>query len=49
MSGGMISLDCGVPIWDRFYVARPLVIIGTTEPDGTIDLAPKHLAGPVSW
>jgi flavin reductase (DIM6/NTAB) family NADH-FMN oxidoreductase RutF len=45
----MISLDCGVPIWDRFYVARPLVIIGTTEPDGTIDLAPKHLAGPVSW
>lgn len=49
MSGGMISLDCGVPIWDRFYVARPLVIVGTTEPDGTIDLAPKHLAGPVSW
>lgn len=49
MSGDMISLDCGVPIWDRFYVARPLVIVGTTEPDGTVDLAPKHLAGPVSW
>ena len=34
MSGDLISLDCSVPIWDRFYVARPLVIVGTTEPDG---------------
>lgn len=49
MSGDLISLDCAVPIWDRFYLARPLVIVGTTEPDGGFDLAPKHLAGPVSW
>jgi flavin reductase (DIM6/NTAB) family NADH-FMN oxidoreductase RutF len=49
MSGDLISLDCSVPIWDRFYLARPLVIVGTTEPDGEFDLAPKHLAGPVSW
>ena len=40
MSGDLISLDCAVPIWDRFYLARPLVIVGTTEPDGGIDLAP---------
>ncbi len=49
MSGDLISLDCAVPIWDRFYLARPLVIVGTTEPDGEFDLAPKHMAGPVSW
>jgi len=49
MSGALISLDCSVPIWDRFYLARPLVIVGTTEPDGGVDLAPKHMAGPVSW
>jgi flavin reductase (DIM6/NTAB) family NADH-FMN oxidoreductase RutF len=49
MSGDLVSLDCSVPIWDRFYVPRPLVIVGTTEPDGGVDLAPKHLAGPVSW
>ena len=49
MSDELIRLDCAVPIWDRFYVARPLVIIGTVDPSGAVDLAPKHLAGPVSW
>ena len=27
----------------------PLVVIGTTEPDGSHDLAPKHMATPVGW
>jgi flavin reductase (DIM6/NTAB) family NADH-FMN oxidoreductase RutF len=49
MSDELISLDCDVPIWDRFYIARPLVIVGTIDPSGAVDLAPKHLAGPVSW
>jgi flavin reductase (DIM6/NTAB) family NADH-FMN oxidoreductase RutF len=49
MSDELISLDCAVPIWDRFYIARPLVVVGTTDPGGAVDLAPKHLAGPVSW
>lgn len=49
MSGRSISIDCTVPIWDRFFLVHPLVIIGTTEPDGTVDFAPKHMAGPVSW
>jgi flavin reductase (DIM6/NTAB) family NADH-FMN oxidoreductase RutF len=49
MSEELISLDCAVPIWDRFYVARPLVIVGTVDPSGAVDFAPKHLAGPVSW
>jgi flavin reductase (DIM6/NTAB) family NADH-FMN oxidoreductase RutF len=49
MSEDLINLDCAVPIWDRFYLARPLVIIGTVDLGGTVDFAPKHLAGPVSW
>lgn len=49
MSGTPIALDCTVPIWDRFYLVHSLVIVGSLEPDGSIDLAPKHMAGPVSW
>ena len=45
----MVSLDCGGPIWDRFYLVAPLVLVGTIEPDGSLDLAAKHMAGPVSW
>ena len=49
MSETPIALDCTVPIWDRFYLVHSLVIVGSREPDGSIDLAPKHMAGPVSW
>jgi flavin reductase (DIM6/NTAB) family NADH-FMN oxidoreductase RutF len=49
MSVQRISLDVGHPIWDRFFTVSPLVIVGTREPDGGHDLAPKHMAGPVSW
>jgi flavin reductase (DIM6/NTAB) family NADH-FMN oxidoreductase RutF len=44
-----VPLECSVPIWDRFYLVRPLVVVGTVEPDGTMDFAPKHMAGPMSW
>jgi flavin reductase (DIM6/NTAB) family NADH-FMN oxidoreductase RutF len=30
-------------------MVAPLTIVGTREPDGTYDLAPKHLAIPLSW
>ncbi len=43
-----LDLDAG-PVWDRFFLVAPLVIIGTTEPDGASDLAPKHLAMPMGW
>lgn len=45
----LIELDLSEPIWDSFFMVAPLVVIGTTEPDGTTDLAPKHMAGPMSW
>jgi flavin reductase (DIM6/NTAB) family NADH-FMN oxidoreductase RutF len=30
-------------------MVAPLTVVGTREPDGTYDLAPKHLAMPLSW
>ena len=37
------------PIWDRVFMVFPLVIVGTKEADGSYDLAPKHMAMPMSW
>lgn len=44
-----VSLPMDKPIWDRFFTVSPLVIVGTMEADGNHDLAPKHLAIPMSW
>jgi flavin reductase (DIM6/NTAB) family NADH-FMN oxidoreductase RutF len=45
----LVSLGVEHPIWDRFFQVAPLVIVGTKEPDGGYDLAPKHLALPMGW
>lgn len=45
----MIPLDLEHPVWEQVYMVAPLTIVGTREPDGTYDLAPKHLAIPMSW
>ena len=45
----LVSLDVRRPIWDRFFTVAPLVIVGTREPDGAYDLAPKHMATPMGW
>jgi len=45
----LIELDTGESIWERFFSVFPLVVIGTREADGRDDLAPKHLAIPMSW
>lgn len=42
-------LDVSHPIWDRFFWVSPLVVVGTREPDGSYDLAPKHMATPMGW
>lgn len=44
-----LELDTSTPIWDRFFVIAPLVLIGTREADGSLDLAPKHMAMPMGW
>jgi flavin reductase (DIM6/NTAB) family NADH-FMN oxidoreductase RutF len=45
----LVELDVSRPIWDRFFWVAPLVIIGTREPDGSHDLAPKHMVTPLGW
>ena len=44
-----ITLDTKTPIWDRFFTVAPLVLIGTTDADGALDLAPKHMVTPMGW
>lgn len=44
-----ISLETDQPIWERFFTLAPIVLVGTLEADGTPDIAPKHLAIPMSW
>jgi flavin reductase (DIM6/NTAB) family NADH-FMN oxidoreductase RutF len=36
-------------VWDRFFTVAPLVLVGTREPDGRFDLAPKHMVLPLGW
>jgi flavin reductase (DIM6/NTAB) family NADH-FMN oxidoreductase RutF len=45
----LIELDTASSIWENFFTVFPLVVIGTREADGGDDLAPKHLAIPMSW
>lgn len=44
-----VELDVRQPLWERFFMVAPLVLIGTREPDGRFDLAPKHMALPLGW
>jgi flavin reductase (DIM6/NTAB) family NADH-FMN oxidoreductase RutF len=44
-----VRLGVDRPIWSRFFSVAPLVIVGSKEPDGTYDLAPKHMAMPLGW
>jgi flavin reductase (DIM6/NTAB) family NADH-FMN oxidoreductase RutF len=36
-------------LWERVFTVAPLVIIGSKDPDGAHDLAPKHMALPLGW
>ncbi len=44
-----VALDTERPIWDRFFTVAPLIVIGSREPNGEYDMAPKHMATPLSW
>jgi len=47
-SGGWVEVSTATPIWGRFFLPSPLVLIGTKEGEG-FDLAPKHMAMPIGW
>ena len=44
-----VELDTSKPVWDRCFMVAPLVLVGTKDEDGTLDLAPKHMAFPMGW
>lgn len=44
-----MNLPTDAPIWGRFFTVSPLVIVGSREPDGGHDLAPKHMAMQLGW
>lgn len=46
---GVVALDTSVPVWEQFFSVAPLVLIGTREADGSLDLAPKHMVTPMGW
>jgi len=43
------SINLEHSVWERIYTVAPLVLVGTREPDGHADLAPKHMAFPLGW
>jgi len=45
----LVELDVNESIWERFFWVAPLVLVGTSEPNGSHDLAPKHMAIPMGW
>ncbi len=45
----LYSLPEGESPWNLTWTVAPLVLVGSLEPDGGHDLAPKHLAMPLSW
>ena len=42
-----VVLDLDGPALDHVFRVAPLVVVGTREEDGAIDLAPKHMVTPV--
>ena len=46
---GLLNLPIDESLWSRFFTVAPLVVVGTKEPNGQFDLAPKHLAIPMGW
>lgn len=41
------TLDLDASLWERVFTVAPLVLVGTREPGGGFDLAPKHLVAPM--
>ena len=49
MPGNVVAVDTTVPVWEQFFTVAPLVLIGTRDEDGSLDLAPKHMVTPMGW
>lgn len=45
----IVEINTAVPVWEQFFTVAPLVLIGTRDEDGALDLAPKHMVTPMGW
>ena len=45
----LVDIDTSEPVWERFFTIAPLVLVGTRDEDGALDLAPKHMVTPMGW
>ena len=45
----LVEIDTHEPVWERFFTIAPLVLVGTRDKDGALDLAPKHMVTPMGW
>ena len=45
----MVDLPLESPAWARVFTVSPLVLVGTLDPDGSPDVAPKHQAMPLGF
>lgn len=45
----IVALPTDAPVWGRVFTVAPLVLVGTLDPSGAPDLAPKHMAMPLGW
>jgi flavin reductase (DIM6/NTAB) family NADH-FMN oxidoreductase RutF len=49
LPAGLTTLPGDHTVWERVFTLNPLVIVGTRDVSRVADLAPKHLAIPMSW
>ena len=45
----LVEIGTKTPIWDRFFTVAPMVLVGTQDESGALDLAPKHMVTPMGW
>lgn len=45
----LVPIPVDQPVWDRFFMIAPLVVVGSRGVEGEYDLAPKHMAMPLGW
>ena len=46
LQDNFVPITTELPIWNRFFMVAPLIVVGTKEGKG-YDLAPKHMATPI--
>lgn len=45
----VVELDLSRPVWEQCFTVAPLIVVGTRDPNGACDFAPKHMVTPMGW